>query len=323
LFLSGTILIFFSFYFIGKNNQGLERIDQLIFFNQDEAAQFVNYERRTSSASILVKKIFNNKGLYYFRMVKEKYFAYFNFLFNNGEQSGLYSLWFRGNQYLIDLLFLISGCYFLYKNNKKRFYFLIAAILVTTLPSILAAGKISFGTRSLVSLPFLIIILSVGIFNFFKKNNKNKVILLAIIYLCFFSSFFYQYYYRYPIYSAENWYYSDQKAVEFIINKKNKRDKIIITHSNASLILRYAFTKKLNPQIIQKVFKRDSDVVFENLEFVGGCPNKGKGDPLVFLPENSILLTKWDWDCYKEAKASKEIRALDDNRIIWRTYEKD
>ena len=350
-FLVVNLIIFFSFYFVGREGKGLERTREILFFEKKQAAEFINYERRTSSAPSLVKKIFNNKPLYYFRTIKERYFAYFNFLFNNGEESGLYSLWFRGNQYFIDLLFFVLGFYYLFKKQKRKARFLSLLLIISVLPSALSVGKSSFGTRSLVGLPFLIIVIAFGIEAFLKSLNRSQgvpwcsllrqpppswakhssgvnmnIILLIFIYLCFFSSYLYQYYFRYPIYGAENWYFSDQRAIDYLITQEKRAKKIIFTHYHFPILMRYAISKKIKPEKIQALINPnqvEGDLVINNISFQSGCPYEGRGNPFEFLPPKSILISKWDWDCYVDVKATKEIRALDDNRIVWKIYEKN
>lgn len=334
IFIIGIFIIFLSFLFIFKN-QNVTRKDVFLINDMQSASKIVNWEREKNISPFFLQPIFSNKLLYFLRIIRENYLEAFSpqFLFLYGETSGLagiYGIFFRGVMYIIELPLLILGfIYLLSLKNIKLKFFIIANLLIAPLPSTFTIDK-TYVMRSIMMLPFLVMITACGIYYLFnlirRMNRLLKIIVTAIFILwyCFLvTEYFYQYHFRYSVYAAEAWFRSSRELAEYLGKNKAKYHNIDIVNPGNMFIFQYGIFNKIQPELIQIAWKSPSPKKINNIRLISDCfDTQGKTfDPEKFLNKNSLYITPNK--CHRETPAKDYIRDFGEPlSIIWKVYEK-
>lgn len=327
LFLIGVGLILTSVFLVSRARNDQSYTKEIYLLNLDSLTESVTREIRYSEAPLIIRRIFSNKPLYALRIFRENYLGAFSpeFLFTSGEASGIYSLWFRGMFYIIELPLLILGLIFLFKKYKKELAFIGGSILIAPLPSALVVEK-SYVMRSIYMLPFLTMVIATGIIyflSFLKRidNQPIRKILLGVFftwYFFLFLSYFYQYHFRYPVYGGESWFKSSRILAEKLMDYGKTKNKIIVANASPFEFLQYAFYSRLDPNIASKLYKSELPITIGLITFQNLCLNRGKGDPHKILAPNTIYITRET--CHQEILADEFITDPQKERIIWKIY---
>lgn len=326
LFVIGIILTFLSFLIVIKT-QHVTRQGILLWNNTKDAQQTVDRERKLNSAPFFLRQIFNNKPLYFLRIIRENYLEAFspNFLFLYGETSGvgsIYGVFNRGEFYILELPLLLLGFFYLFtKGTKSNRFFIIVAILMAPIPSAITFDK-SYGTRSIMLLPFLSIVVGCGIYycvtDLFSKNRRIFVVILSCFYVFLVSSYLYQYYFRYSIYGAESWRKSDRNLIDYIAERKNDYKNIYVSNAGKMFLLQYGVFNKVDPSIMEKAWQ-SSPSKLDNITFLEsvGCSffdnyKENRKNNMFFIQD----------DCDKNSTPSARIKDFGEPlRTIWKIYE--
>lgn len=318
VFIALCLLMIGSFYYVSKTQQVTRQ--QVFFWNDKvEPAKVVNKEREQSDAPQLLKKVFSNKVLYFGRRARENYLEAFSpeYLFMYGEQSGVstqYGTTERGVLYLIELPLLLFGAYYLFSKKRTVFWLILGGLLLAPLPSAFTGDR-SFVIRSIMMLPFLMIIVGSGIYAFILFAHSKKDIYrygllggLMAAYGLFVTLYLYQYYFRYPTYSSESWFYSTKEISDYLGQNKGKYKNVSITYGTPMILPAYGFYNKTDPAKIQYAWADFQNRKFDGITYVHVCPgdSKGPADPNVFLPPSSMYVVPYD--CYPYAKPAFTIQ---------------
>ena len=335
LFLLGMVCIGASFIYIAKT-QNVTRGGVLLFNDSKSAVKLVDLERTLTEPTVPLpmRSIFNNKFLYFLRIMRENYMEAFSpqFLFLYGETSGLagiYGTYFRGELYFIEFVFLILGVFYtVSQKDTKAMVFLISSLLIAPLPSALAVDK-SYSSRSMMMLPFLAILIGCGIYcliSYCRKDNAifRKLLLLSIgsIYAFQIVSYVYQYQFRYSIYGAEPWFRSSKDVVQFIAKNKNKYDNVYIVNKG-DLLMQYAFFNQLDPKLTSRLYIVNKPITIDNVHFIRECLDTREAifTPLKFLAKHTLYITPDA--CHKKAEPQKAIVDRGEPlRTIWKIFER-
>ena len=299
--------------------------------NFSKANLIINEEITKIESPFFISRIFINKVTYGMRMFRENYMGAFStdFLFTKGETESLYSLWWRGLLYLIDLPFLILGLIFLYKTNKRALAFVIVSILIAPLPSGIAGP--TYVSRAFYMIPYISILIGGGVYSYILFIKKYKIFtrfllisLLILVYLAQVSSYLHQYYTRYAIYSADSWFNSTKELSLYL--GKHPGNNIIVANTIFNELLNYAFYNKIDPNEVQISYansKNKREFSINNIKFTDRCLNNSDGDPKSFLPKNTIYIAHPT--CHVGIFANEYIRRyngrfINTGDIIWNIY---
>ncbi len=171
-----------------------------------------------------------NKASYFIFTAAKNYFSHLhpNFLFSKGGSHYQFSL---PNFFLISPLlipFLVFGIYFLFKNIKKvNFQILLFWLLISPLPSSITRDA-PHVLRSIVLLPIIIILISLGLSLIFDRYPKLTVIFLVLS-LALSQALFWPKYKLYAQEYSSSWQYGYKEVANFIKNNYSSYDQIIIT----------------------------------------------------------------------------------------------
>lgn len=330
VFICGCLLIGISFLIVMKT-QGVTRQADVSILTDNKAAILVNWERQYNSSPWKLRDVFNNKPLYYLRVIRENYLEAFstNFLFLYGDVDGgaqIDNVHFRGVLYIIELPLLLLGIYCLFK-NKNRFSkkFLLLLLLISPLPSTFTVGR-SFVTRDIMMLPVLMIIVACGLDYLLKliaaQKPVYKYIFLSffiLAYLFLVSEYVYQYYYRWSIYGAEGWQKSYRDLTSLVASKKSDYNRIYVSGNPQEFLLQYAITEKIDPVLVQKVW-RDNPIKLYNITMFTTCLDKEQGYAKI-LPKSTLYAAPAGNCHYNAAPIEKIIDDGESLRTIWNIYE--
>lgn len=278
LFLAGCIFIVISFFYI-SSTQSVTRQQVLLTNDFGKASQVVDQERKYNSAPAIIQKLFSNKLLYFGRIFRENYLQAFSpqYLFLYGEPSGLkkqYSMLSSGELYILELPFLLIGIYAIIRSKKNLLPLIF--LLIAPAPSALSSD-VSYINRSIMMLPFLLMITAIGIW-FAYKNIKVIIyrygFVIAVIgfFIFLFSEYLYTYYFRYPFLGAEAWRVSSKEVSLYASQKKKIYRKVYIDGSNQMFVLQYAFWNRVDPSLVKIAWKGyPANSSIGNVFFVSKC----------------------------------------------------
>ena len=294
---SAVVFAFALFFYLGKTQGALTYGGNLFFF-QDKAAMetAVELERRASRAPEKLKEIYHNKLTYVWNIFIHRYEYAFSpqYLFSDQEESGIFSLWGRGQMYYVDALLIFLGAVYLILKKRKEFYLIISFLLIAPLPSGLGPEPVNYTIRSGFMLPGLVILAGAGLYSlgFFIANRKILLaagVVMTVIYLYFIGGYLTQYYFDWGRYSAVYYAKTDQDLAYFLLQEKNNREKIIVTGFQPMTLLHFVFYDKLPPQSLQNN-PEARELSFGNISFVRKCPDLILTDPRLIIPKNSLYL---------------------------------
>ena len=295
-----TMLLIFLLF---SQKMGITRQSVFIWNHPENAARFVDFERNNNSAPYWMMPIFNNKPLYYLRIIRENFLESFsmNYLFLYGETGGIsdiFSVHFRGSFYIIELLFLIFGIVALIRKPTERTGFIIGSLLISTLPSTFTEDK-AIVTRNIMMLPFFAIIMGYGVdscIEFVKACRRPIGIAIISIgaswYLFLILGFLYQYHYRFSIYGAEAWFRSHRDLSEYILANSSAYQNIWVAKTGYMFLLQYGIYGRIDPKNIQRAFAQKWPKTIGNLTLFDDCIDTQETafDPNLFLPPNTLYI---------------------------------
>ncbi len=323
LFLVGCVSIFLSFIYISKT-QNVTRQQVLLFSDTQTAAKVVNAERAYNNAPALLKTIFSNKLLFQLRIVRENYLQAFSpqYLFLYGEPSSLkqqYSFFTSGELYILELPFLLIGLYALFRYKYSKFPLLM--LLIAPLPSAFSLD-LSYINRSIMMLPFLEIIVGIGLYTsyqYFERRKKYTIAfisIITIIFLFLFSEYLYTYYFRYPNFGAEGWRASSKDISQYVGLNHAKYKDVYIVNNERMFLLQYGIWNTIAPGAMQTLWKNfDTNASLGNVHFITSCPK----DLQFYTKQNTLLVTKNP--CEPDMKPTEKIvDKAETLRTIWYIY---
>ena len=325
LFTIGIILIIGSFAVILKSQNAGGRASTFIFNNLGQISETVKEERTSNIAPFLIRQIFSNKFTVILRTMRENYLTAFSpeYLFLYGETGGngeLYGTFFRGEMYLVELPLLIIGAYCLWRFYPKQRKFILLSLLAAPLTTTFTTD-VSYTIRAIMMIPFLSILVAIGIVEFFKFiQNFNKLkyyfwgTIFCLVYLVSLFSYLYLYHYRYSVYGAEAWFRSSRDLVSYIELNQDKFDEIHIIKPGNMFLLQYGVFSQSEPEDIQKAWSSPSVKKVDKIVIENDCP------------VNLDLITNKIWyvvpeNCFDLPNTEKVIKDYGEPlRDIWRIY---
>ena len=243
-------------------------------------------EDGTHNSHVFLTRVFHNKAVAYPEEFLKNYFSHFSydFLFNGQFYPNRYV--FLGAQlfYFVDILFLLIGVIFIFRNRIKAGYFLLGWVVIMPLGSAMSSYDIPNMQRILaMSLPISGISamgLSYALTALSGRVQKVIGVALGAVYLYFLVSFLHSYYSHSSLYMP--WLRNDgyRSLVAKISNYQDEYKKVVITNRESAPAIFVLFYEKYDPTLYQNEVRnstlRDFDRVnFGKYEFsIEECPAK-------------------------------------------------
>lgn len=274
---------------------GPSRLGELITpFNQ-QITNSVEIERNQSSPSIL-NRFFINRYTLYSYFFTQKYLNSFSpdLMFLKGDETYLLSFWKHGYFYYLDLLFLGIGAYYLFRHHKSYFFVFVTAILLSPIPEAIRKDTIpAYSFHSCLQYPFLIIIISAGIYK--SINRFHKLIFpIVLIYLILFLDLFNLYFFRYPVYQPEGFSFSNRLISKYIIYERNlNKDITVVTNEPSNLFRQYLFYSKKysqeNFESIKDIYQNNrKDISFDHIRFTSEKVESISQTNMVYITQTNL-----------------------------------
>lgn len=310
-----VLLIIGLFLFLGflySLIASVSRFNQISIFSNPQTELVMQEQIREDQFNpVLITRIFHNKIVNYTRTViynAQQYFT-LDFLALNGGYPQRERIPGVGLFYLWEIPFLLIGIYFIIKNKKRNEIFLILWWILLLAPSFITFDEIPNVHRTLVVLPAMCAIISIGIYNLVNNKSLKSLKIFPILAILFlitvvyeFSYFSHQYFVHFD--SHQPWYrgYAYEELVNDLNRYYPKYKKIVITKSNSSPYIYILFYSKYNPQKYQaEGSPRDLDYTgFDKYYFVPlDCPLNGgktgedyvKGSPGILYVDTGTCIT--------------------------------
>lgn len=300
-------------------HSGVSRIGELSNPNVPSIIETTNRERKLSVATSITP-IFSNKFIVFAKHSIQKYANAFspNFLFINGDSKSLFTVWEHGVFYYTDALFLIVGLCGLYLRRKKIWFFVLALITISPLPSVFSNVGVSYAIRSQLLAPLLILLIGLGIFYLIvgvsKKYRLVVTMLICITYFFQLLNFENIYFLRNPIYNSESFNFSTRVLSRYLF-LQNGRETFVINGDPKSPLKHFLFyanlyDKNMAPTIANMYKAKKFNL--NNIHFIT-C------DEAVNLPSTSPIIFENGSKCknVSESNHSLSITYLSDGGIIY------
>ena len=235
---------------------GTARASQTSIFSIPDAKLLLMESiRESKNEPLVLVKIFNNKPLYYSRLIGSNYFSYlsFNFLFVQTTAPVREVVSNFGFLYLSELPFLLLGVYEIIKNKIKWGVFVLGWTLLVPLvlsPFILESPNIH---RYLLSIFPLELIVAYGIVEFLKFFKKIKIFyrIVFVVIICAFTlelSYFWQeLFIHQPIHQPWDRDYPYKQLIYDLKSYEKNYKKIVIETSDTNVYMFYLFYNKYDP----------------------------------------------------------------------------
>jgi 4-amino-4-deoxy-L-arabinose transferase-like glycosyltransferase len=258
------LLVPFLLYF--RTPESRLRFTEVNIFSDISVIEQSNHLQQIDGNS-LVGRIFDNRRVLYGLSFVKHYFDFFNptYLFFRGDGNPRFSTQDNGELYLYMLPLIISGIYFVIKEDKNNRYFLLGWFLLAPVAAA-TARETPHALRSETFIPLYEILAAYGLVKIiewvakFGKNIKYAFMILSfIVGLYYLIDFLHVYYVHFPIkYSAE-WQYGYKQAVEKAESLKDKYEEIFFSNAYGRPYIYVLWYGKYAPQVFWKegVVKRD------------------------------------------------------------------
>jgi len=294
------------------------------FYGESNGAELLS-QVEEFKGPVFIRRIFINKVTYSIYKIRENYTNVFSpsFLFLHTESEKIYSIWSRGRIYYIDALFIILGLIFLFRINKRSMFFLTALLLSSAIPGAFSGPP--YSARDYF-MSIILPVFSAGgvlfIVSLIKNKNGKKFIvaLITLSYIYLLSSYLFDYYGRYAIYSSESWFKSAKEVSNLINSEKNNYDKVIVGASSLQELIQYSFYSKMNPDILQKTYKKREGNVYkiQNIIFTPECFEGEPGKAPEFRDYKRVLYVVPD-RCAVQISPNKVVKDYLGN-TVWKIY---
>lgn len=236
--------------------EGFKRVKEVSIF-QDQSL-IVDYVSAKAKKDDILAKVFLNRRIPVTIEAFHNYFSHFSFgfLFFGDDPNPRHRVPFHGNFYIFEIPLMLFGFWFLLRqNNLKVKYFLLTWILLAPL-SAAFAKETPHGLRSLLMLPPLIILSSIGTVNLAKKYF-SKIILTGTV-IFFFIIYLYSYYVIYPLRDNLSWAFGYKEMFSQVSKIENKYDRIIVSGHYWKPYIFYLFYNKIDPYFYQNASTGES-----------------------------------------------------------------
>jgi hypothetical protein len=233
--------------FMGLSEQRFQNIN--VFSDtgvQQKIIQLVNEERNFSTLPAILKPVFYNKPLQYFRTILDNYTQNLstNFLFVRGDGNPRHNPGEWGMLYLLELPLLFVGIVSMWKNERKNLMLIVAWILITPLATMLIND--AHGLRNALMLPPFILLTAYAL-TLLPKKLALLTVAIIFIQLIFVMQ---RVYFLAPGKFASFWSAEAKAASLAAINSSNKNKTIILSTKIDNMEYAYPVYAKIDPKLV-------------------------------------------------------------------------
>lgn len=245
-----AVLFWPLFVFATRTIEGRLRFNEVTIFKDLEPIDRSTRYRERDDYS-LVSSIIHNRRFLYAREYFIHYLDAFNptFLFIRGDINPRFSTQEVGQLYLVEILAILAGIYFLFKANHKYAFLVIAWLLVSPLGPA-TARETPHALRMISVLPTYQLIAAFGFYQLYQRLKFKQLAAAFVIALYGAQFFFHQhtYYFHWAKNYADQWQYGYKQAVEAIKPLYNDADQIVVSKHLGRPYIYFLFYLGFDPQ---------------------------------------------------------------------------
>lgn len=235
-------------------------------------------EIRRASIDFPLKKLFFNKYVLLADDVSKRYVGWLSpdFLFVSGDPVSVYHFEEHGVFYLVDLVLLILGIFYIAFKKEKKINFCLAVgiplLLVAPIGSSISRVGLSYFFRSFLIIPVFITLISFGLDFINSKTTKLIFNLFLLIYLIFFINFLAFYFFRYPVKQQDNQFLEGRILSSYVKRSAalNQKSDIYATDPLSTYHLITFYNGFKNPKLLTFV-DQFSDIQDQYLKISAKC----------------------------------------------------
>lgn len=246
------------------------RINQISIFSDPRTTIFIQRDREIDSGDItdatvgkkavLSSYFFHSKPLSWLSAFADNYYQAFSteFLFLKGDSNPRHSVGQMGDLYYVDILALLVGLLFIFRNLKDdKYRWLLIWLAVSPIPDALTFDGARHGARLFTLSTPLLITVGLGwwqIVERLRRFSYGKVVLGALLILWFSMFVFYlhRYFIHYPIESARYFGYGFKQAVLKIKEEDAKYKQVVMVPTKDPPMIYYLFWSGISPKFLQE-----------------------------------------------------------------------
>ncbi len=291
---------------------------------QQEVSSILELSMRGSQGPQWLKRIYLNKPTYYTIQWITNYLDGYSpsLLFLRGENSQIYSMWLRGKLYLIDIIFLLFGIYYLFhtRRDNRHGIFVFVLFVISGIPGLV--GGQPYGTRNFFMTIPLAILSGCGIYQLVQTIRWKKIgiFIITVMYIYSVSHFLFDYY-SYAYVREESWFFS-QKQLASLISQASQPPGVVMAGTSFYEVLQYAFYTHVAPRAVQQAWLTQRTTPINTMyslgsvTFSGSCRGATKKDITGGNPVSLLIVRP---ECLKETTPSAIIKDYDGN-TVWKIY---
>lgn len=303
------VLVFSTFLSIWLmvGNQKGDRFSEINVFTREDInsqlVQQINNDRKLDQLPKPASAIFNNKYIGYVGLIAENYVRNFfpSFLILHGDRNPRHNPGEKGELYWIDVLLIVFGIIFLYKNNRKILKLIVGWILISPIATALVGEP--HALRDSFLLPPLLLLASYGLWVIWNqrklKFRKTFLVGLGLLFLLQFGFFIDRFYFISSNKNASFWSYSAREATEIALKNKDQFDYIILSTNIPDMEFAYPVYTKLDPNTViyqnknvqkeKEYFKGYRILNYDNV-YIGEIPRGNLRSFLQTIPGSLIYI---------------------------------
>ena len=203
--------------------------------------------------------LFHSETFNFLRGVMGRWFNYFSarFLFFEGDYANPgHTPPNAGMLLLLDSVLLILGLMYLVKFKSRFKWFVLAWLILAPLPGAVSRDQVN-SIRSLSMAVSLIIIVALGVIQFFEfvRRFKFKRLVYVVFCILYFGNIIYfldSYFVHQPTHNAKYWFYGYEQVVQQIWPARENYTKIVFQQSYSQPYMYFLFYAKYDPSTFQK-----------------------------------------------------------------------
>jgi hypothetical protein len=298
ILLSVVITWSIFYYFYGIQHPGVRGGNISIFQNIEAAAQSVELSRRGSTAPEFLKVIYHNKVTYFADMISRHFLYPFSsdYLFFDQEASGIFSLWLRGNFYLIELPLMALGGLYIFLKRRKAFWLTIVMLLSAAIPAGLGPSPYTYAIRASFMLPWFVVVIGAGIVYLIELGRVKivkigVVVTLIVCYVYCIGGYFNQYFFEWPKNNAKYFSKGIMDVAKYVKENKATYPSVFISNTNSTFFLYYALENNIDIRRLQAYYRSGDFFNFENIRILPSCLETPYQDPRMSIDPGTMYVT--------------------------------
>lgn len=265
-----------------------------IFQDTATATQAITSARNATLAPYVLQVLFHNRLTYFFDVFIRHYLYTFSFdfLFLSQEASGIFSLWLRGNFFIMEIPFLFLGGLYLFTRKKSVFVLSIAAMAIGAIPAGIGPEPYTYATRSIFVMPWIAFFIGAGIVYTLEFTKRHWLVLTVITVLYIFSiaGYLQQYYFEWSRNNAVYFSKGIEDLIAYVSPLQKRYPTLEIANVNDTFILHWAMYNHTDVRTLQAYYASGNIYDFPPIKILPSCKNIGKEDPRMTITKDELYV---------------------------------